>query len=217
VLIAEMLVLVTIKDNGHVPVRNNITKAAVSGALLAELAMDRKLTLAKGGTRRAAGARPRDELLADVYDATRNHLDGRKAVLVISGLSRHIGGSWNRVGDRLVDAGVLGRHRPLGLLMTRYPVIGVAARQAVLEYVQAAAVGPLPLPPDAAVVLSIAGECRLLKRVVPDRRARLEARRRMTHARVYETPFAPDVAGVVNEVVNRVFTIANSINRQRSA
>jgi hypothetical protein len=124
VLIAEMLVLVTIKDNGHVPVRNNITKAAVSGALLAELAMDRKLTLAKGGTLRAAGARPRDELLADVYDATRNHLDGRKAVLVISGLSRHIGGSWNRVGDRLVDAGVLGRHRPLGLLMTRYPVIG---------------------------------------------------------------------------------------------
>jgi len=38
-------------------------------------------------------AQVNDELLADVYDTVREHLDGRKAKRVISGLSRHIGGS----------------------------------------------------------------------------------------------------------------------------
>jgi hypothetical protein len=54
---------------------------------------------------------PGDDLLADVYDAVREHLEGKKAKQVISGLNRRIGGSWNRVVDRLVGTGVLGREK----------------------------------------------------------------------------------------------------------
>jgi hypothetical protein len=65
----------------------------LTGALLAEVAIDGQLTIAEDGTVRAGDTRPGDELLADVYDTVREHLDGRKAKRVISGLSRHIGGS----------------------------------------------------------------------------------------------------------------------------
>jgi hypothetical protein len=44
VLIAEMLLLVAVDDNGHVPVGNDaFVKVGLTGALLAELAVDGKL------------------------------------------------------------------------------------------------------------------------------------------------------------------------------
>jgi hypothetical protein len=65
-------------------------KVGLTGALLAELAIGGQLTIADDGTVRIGDTRPGDELLADVYDAVRNHLEGKKARQVISGLSRHI-------------------------------------------------------------------------------------------------------------------------------
>jgi Golgi phosphoprotein 3 (GPP34) len=211
VLIAEMLLLVAVDDKGRVPIRrkasftrrNAFMEVGLAGALLAELAVDGQLTIARRGPVRAAGTRPADELLAEVYDAVRNHLDGRKPRGAIDGLGRDIGGTWNRVVGRLVAAGVLGRDRPSVLRPAAHPVIDAAARQAVLEQVQAAA-GVGPMRADAALVLALAGPCRLLEEVAPERGpARRQAIRRMSHATA-EAPFAPDVATSVNELVAAV-------------
>jgi hypothetical protein len=113
-LIAEMLLLVAVNDKGHVSPWSggSFLNVGLTGALLAELAMGGQLTIADDGTVRAGPTRPDDELLADVYDAVLEHLDGRKTQQVIRGLSRHIGGSQNRVIDRLADTGVLGPSPP---------------------------------------------------------------------------------------------------------
>jgi Golgi phosphoprotein 3 (GPP34) len=211
VLIAEMLLLLAIDDSGGVPIRRKATftrrnafmEVGLSGALLAELTIGGHLTIQKYGPVRAGDTRPADELLADVYGAVRNHLHGRNARGVIDGLNRDIGGSWNRVVNRLVDVGVLDRDRPSALRPGRYPVIQVAAQQAVLQQVRTAAAGTGPLRPDVAVVLALAGPCRLMEEVAPERRARTQALRRMAGA-ITAAPFAPDVATSVNELVAAV-------------
>jgi hypothetical protein len=123
VLIAEMLLLTALDDKGSVPVGSGaLVQVGLTGALLADLAIDGQLAVAEDGTVRAGDTRPGDELLADVYDAVREHLQGRNVRQVIGGLSHRIGGSWNRVVDRLTGAGVLGRDRPSLLRQTRHPV-----------------------------------------------------------------------------------------------
>jgi hypothetical protein len=210
VLIAEMLLLVAVDDKGHVPVGSDaFVMVGLAGALLAELAVGGQLTIGDDGTVRTADTRPADELLADVYDAVRNHLEGRKAKQVISGLSRHIGGSRDRVVDRLVGTGVLGRERPSVLRPTRHPVQDTAARQAVLDQVRTAARGEGPVPPEVAVVLALAGPCRLLERVAPDRATRREARKQIARATA-ETPFAPGVATIIDELIAAVAVSATT-------
>jgi hypothetical protein len=212
VLIAEMLLLVAINDQGHVSPWSggSFLNVGLAGALLAELAMSGQLTIAGDGTVRAGDTRPDDELLADVYDAIREHLDGRKTRPVIRGLSRRIGGSRDRVVDRLVDVGVLGRDRPSIWRPTRHPVIDTATHQAVLDQVRAVATGEGPVPPDIAVVLALAGPCRLLERVAPDRSTRRQAKERIARATA-ETPFAPGVAKIVDELIAAVAATAASI------
>ena len=129
VLIAEMLLLVAVNDKGRVPFgSDSFVNIGLTGALLAELAIDGRLTIDEDGTVRAGDTRPGDVLLAEAYDAVREHLEGRKAKRVIGGLSRHIGGSRKRVVDRLVEGGVLGRDRPSAFRPTRHPVRDRAAR-----------------------------------------------------------------------------------------
>ena len=207
-----MLLLVAVNDEGHVSPWSggSFLNIGLTGALLADLAMGGQLTIADDGTVRAGPTRPDDELLADVYDAVLEHLDGRKTQQVIRGLSRHIGGSQNRVIDRLADTGVLGRDRPSILRPTRHPVIDTATHQAILEQVRAAATGQGPIPPDIAVILALAGPCRLLERVAPDRGTRRNAKKRIAHATA-ETPFAPGVAKIVDELIAAVAATAASI------
>ena len=144
-----MLLLVAVNDKGHVSPWNggSFLNIGLTGALLAELAMGGQLAIAADGTVRAGDTRPDDELLADVHDAVREHLDGRKTRQVIRGLSRHIGGSRDRIVDRLVDSGILGREKPSILQPTRHSVIDTATHQAVLDQVRAAAGGDGPMPP----------------------------------------------------------------------
>ena len=207
-----MLLLVAVNDKGHVSPWSggSFLNVGLTGALLAELAMGGQLTIAGDGTVRAGPTRPDDELLADVYDAIREHLDGRKTRQVISGLSRRIGGSRDRVVDRLVDTSVLGRDRPSILRPARHPVIDTATHQAVLDQVRAVATGEGPVPPDIAVVLALAGPCRLLERVAPDRGTRRNAKKRMAHA-IAETPFAPGVSQIIDELIAAVAATATSI------
>jgi hypothetical protein len=211
VLIAEMLLLVAVNDKGRVPFgTDSFVDIGLTGALLAELAIDGRLTIAEDGTVRAGDARPGDVLLGDAYDAVREHLEGRKAKRVIGGLSRRIGGSRRRVVDRLVEGGVLGRDRPSAFRPTRHPVLDRAARQAVVDQVRAAAMGEGPVRPDVAVVLALTGPCRLLERVAPERSTRGEAKRRIARATA-ETPFAPTVAKVVDELIAAVAATATTI------
>ena len=165
--------------------------------------------LAEDGTVRAGDTRPDDLLLADAYDAVREHLEGRGARRVIGGLSRHIGGSRKRVVERLVEGGVLGRDRPSVFRPTRHPVLDTAARQAVLDQVRVAATGGGPVRPEVAVVLALTGPCRLLERVAPERSTRGEAKRRIARVTA-ETPFAPEVAKIVDELIAAVAVTATT-------
>ena len=206
-----MLLLVAVNDKGHVPFGGDaFIKVGLSGALLAELAIDGRLTIAEDGTIRAGDTRPDDELLADVYDAVREHLAGRKAKQVISGLDHRIGGSWKRVTGRLVGTGVLGREKPSVFRPTQHPVLDTAARQAVLDQVRAAAAGDGPVSADVVVVLALSGPCRLLERVAPDRQTRGEAKRRIARATA-ETPFAPGVAKIIDELIAAVAVTAATV------
>jgi hypothetical protein len=63
VLIAEMLLLTALDDKGNVPVGSGaLIRVALTGALLADLAIDGRLAVAEDGTVRAADAGPGDEL-----------------------------------------------------------------------------------------------------------------------------------------------------------
>ena len=89
-------------------------------------------------------------------------------------------------------------------------VIGAAARQAVVDQVRAAATGAGPVRPDVAVVLALAGPCRLLERVAPDRSTRREAKRRIARATA-EAPFVPGVAKIVEKLIAAVTATAAAI------
>jgi hypothetical protein len=211
VLIAEMLLLTALNDKGQVPVGSGaLIRVGLTGALLAELAIDGRLAVADDGTVRAGDAGPGDELLADACDAVREHLQGRNVRHVIGGLSHHIGGSFDRVAGRLTGAGVLGRDRPSLLRPARYPVFGTAARQAVLDQVRAAAAGEGPVSPQVAVVLALIGPCRLLDRVAPDPGTRGEAKRRIDRVTA-QTPLAPGAATIVDETIVAITVTATTV------
>ena len=66
VLIAEMLLLVAVNDKGRVPFgSDSFVNIGLTGALLAELAIDGRLTIDADGTVRAGDTRPGDALLAE--------------------------------------------------------------------------------------------------------------------------------------------------------
>jgi hypothetical protein len=79
-----------------------------------------------------------------------------------------------------------------------------------LDQVRAAATGEGPVRPDVAVVLALTGPCRLLERVAPERGTRGEAKRRIARATA-ETPFAPSVAKVVDQLIAAVAVTATTI------
>jgi hypothetical protein len=211
VLIAEMLLLLALNDKGSVPVGSGaLIRVGLTGALLAELAIDGRLAVAADGTVRAADTGPGDDLLADACAAVREHLQGRTVRQVIGGLSHHIGGSWNRVTGRLTGAGVLGRDRPSLLRPARHPVLDTAARQAVLDQVRAAAAGQRPVSPQVAVVLALIGPCRLLDRVAPDPATRADAQRRIDRVTA-ATPLPPGVATILDELIVAITVTATTV------
>jgi cytochrome c oxidase assembly factor CtaG len=65
------------------------------------------------------------------------------------------------------------------------------------------------VPPEVAVVLALAGPCRLLERVAPDRATRREARKQIARATA-ETPFAPGVATIIDELIAAVAVSATT-------
>jgi hypothetical protein len=60
------------------------------------------------------------------------------------------------------------------------------------------------------VVLAPAGPCRLLERVAPERSTRREVKKRIARATT-ETPFAPRVAKIVDELIAAVAATAATV------
>ena len=179
------MLLVAVDDKGHVPAGSDaFVKVALTGALLAELAIDGQLTVGDDGTVRTADPRPADVLAratsttpcATTWKARR---PGRSssASAVTSGKP----GSRGRPAGRRWRAGP---GPPSVLRPTRHPVLDTAARQAVLDQVRAAARGEGPVRPDVGVVLALAGPCRLRERVAPDRGTRGEAKKQIARGAV---------------------------------
>jgi hypothetical protein len=76
--------------------------------------------------------------------------------------------------------------------------------------VRVAAAGQGPVPSDVAVVLALAGPCRILELLAPDRSTRREAKKPITSATA-DTPFAPGIAKTVDELIAAVAATAASI------
>jgi hypothetical protein len=220
VLIAEKLLLMAVNDDGRLPMgKTSLMEVGLTGALLAELAIDGQLRLLEHGRWRSATIqrgdfRPADPLLADVYDALQGHLADRDARTLIQFLGGRIGGSWDRVVDRLIEGGVLGRDRPSPLLPTQHPVINVAVYQAVLAEVRTAALGPGPVRPDVAVVLRLVKGDPYRRALPPRGPARVQAMRNTLRI-MANTTLAPDVAKVVDQLVSAADWRFNDLKEHR--
>jgi len=65
---------------------------------------------------------------------------------------------------------------------TRHPVVDATAHARLRAEVHSAAIGEGPLDPRHAALLALAGPCRLLEVVAPDRADRAQAKRRIAEA-----------------------------------
>jgi len=199
VLIAQELVLLALDPDRGVPVNSSRAPltACLSGALVAELGLG-GLVGVQGRRFAVTGTPPAPGLLHDVYQALRSPA-GRRSADQLRRLDRQIGGSWKRVVDGLVEAGIVDR-RPVRRLLwtlTTHPVLAPAVRQEVLDRVRAAAAGEGPIDPRTAVVLALSGPARLLEVVAPDH-PRDHAKQRIAQA-ADATPVAPVVQQVIRE------------------
>jgi len=179
--------------------------AGLAGALLAELAIAGHLGI-KDGRIVPAGVPPTDPFLAEVLAAIGSETTDR-AKSAVKKLDRQVGGVWHRLVERMVAAGTLGEDKHGRLLPTRHPVLDRPGQDSVLGGVRAAAAGDGPLVPRSAVLLALAGPCRLLERVAPDRSDRRHAKTRINQA-TDQAPFGPEVKQVIDELIAAVAVAA---------
>ncbi len=190
-LIAEEFVLLALNPDGTPATYQPGYATGVTGALVTELVQEGHVTL-EGGRVGLTGTVPTDSLLRQVLENVAK-LDGKKLKSRLGSI-RHSG--WNEVVDGMIDAGVLGRHRPSPLQPTRHPVSDPVAHAALLARVRSAATGDDPLAPRDATLLALAGPCQLLEVLAPDRADRKHAKRRIADATV-QVPAAAAVKYVI--------------------
>ncbi len=202
VLIAEELLLIALDpESGRVPMgAQDYVKVGLSGALLAELALSGSLAMSGGRITVVAGDRPGDPLLAATIDAVGSGLAGRRAKAVVAKLDKSVGGVWEQVVGRRVDAGTIGREKRGLLSPTRHPVLDRPVQELVLAHIRVAAIGDQPLEPHRAVVLAFCGPCRLLEKVAPERSQHRQAKMRIKQA-TRSAPFGPEVKKVIDDLV----------------
>ena len=161
-LLAEEFVLLALDADGTVARgASNQPSAAVgvTGALVAELALDGHLDLTDGRIR-LTGTRPADPLLRQALDNVAPH-EGKRLKSRLGSI-KHAG--WTEVVDAMVASGVLGREKEM-LRSTRHPVRDPAAHAALLARMRAAATGD-------ARPRSADGRAPRAVRAVPDARGR---------------------------------------------
>jgi hypothetical protein len=208
VLIAEELILVALDPvKGTAPLgARTYLNAGLAGALLAELAVAGNLGI-KDGRIVPAGDPPTDAFLAEVLAAIGSETTAEKAKSAVRKLDKQVGGVWHRLVERMVAAGTLGEDKHGRLMPTRHPVLDRPLQSSVLAGVRASAAGDDPLAPRSAVLLALAGPCRLLERVAPDRSGRRHAKSRIKQA-TDTAPFGPEVKQVIDELIAAVAVAA---------
>jgi len=193
VLLAEEFVLLALDPDGAVARGSTNQPSAaigVTGALVAELALDGHLDLTDGRIR-LTGTRPADPLLAQALDNVAPHEGGKLKSRL--GSIKHAG--WSEVVDAMVASGTLGRQKE-ALRPTRHPVRDPAAHAALLARVRAAATSDEPLDARTAVLLALSGPCQMLEVVAPTRADRATAKERIAHA-AEQVPAADAVKHVI--------------------
>lgn len=192
-LIAEELLLL-----GLDPVRGTVVNrgraelvAGLAGAVEAELALAGAVALVDKRVG-VVGARPEHPLLAAAYDQLGSPR-GRRAASQLRLLEKSVG-LWAGVVDGLTYQDVLSRRvdRILGFSVTRHPVLDRALQADVVSRVRLAVDGDDPFDPRTAVLVALAGPCRLRNVVAPDRSSRRHAKSRFRLAQA-EVPIAPAV------------------------
>ena len=178
-LLAEELVLLALDPDGTLA-RGASNQSAVvigvTGALVAELALDGHLDLDDGRIR-LTGTRPTDPMLAQALDNVEPH-QGKKLKSRLAAI-KHSG--WTEVVDGLIERGVVGREKE-PLRATRHPVLDETTHAEVLGRLRAAAAGTGEVEPRTAVILALSGPCYLLEVVAPDKAGHKHARQRIDHA-----------------------------------
>lgn len=208
-LIAEELLLVGLDPaKGSLPMgTSDYVKIGLSGALLAELALMGAIDVRDGKVVAVPGEPPSDPLLAELQTAIAAEPRGIAPKSALKRLDRSLGGVRQRLSDRLVEAGVLAKDEGGLLSSTKYPVADRAAHSAVLRAAQAAATGAEPLTDRQAILLALAGPCRLLERIAPERSDHKQAKARIAAASE-QAPFAPEVKKVIDELIAAVAMVA---------
>jgi Golgi phosphoprotein 3 (GPP34) len=199
-LMTEELLLLAIDPEGGTIVngaRQNL-KPGLVGAAISELALEGRVELRD---RRfvATGDAPADPVMRDVHRELARP-KGRRAKDQVRRLDRAVGGLLDRTMAGLVDSGVLREERERVLLwpVTRHPVVDPHAHRRLVDRLRDAARGDGVLEPRTAVLLALAGPCRLLEVVAPDRGERAHAKARIKQATDL-TPVAPVVKAVIQE------------------
>jgi Golgi phosphoprotein 3 (GPP34) len=212
-LIAEELLLLALDpDKGRVPSGSrDYLKIGLSGALLAELAVEGRLVIA--GKKLGIVEPPvdiatpiDDPLLARALALLTGELAGQSAKRTIKRVDKRLGGVWSILVDRLIDEGVIGREKRSALTATRHPVLDIARHAAIVANARAAASGDGPLSPRDAVILAFSGPCRLLERVAPERSDRRHAKARIAEA-TKVAPLAPTVKALIDELIAAGITV----------
>lgn len=202
-LIAEELVLLALRPDGKLARGASMQSAVavgVTGALVAELAIDGHLDITQGRIR-LTGTRPSHPLLAQVLDHVTPH-EGKKLKSRLGSVKRS---GWSEVVDAMIAHGALGRDEGF-LRPTRHPVSDPVAHERLLQEVRAAAAGTGPLEPRMAVLLALAGPSQLLEVVAPDRGHRKAARKRIDTA-ADQVPAAEAVKATIQETQAAVIAV----------
>jgi hypothetical protein len=206
-LAEELLLLALDPDKGTVPLGcQDYVKVGLSGALLAELALRGSIVVDDGRVV-VSGDLPAEPVLAAAAAFLGGDAKGWPAKKAVQKLDKALGGVWARLVDPLIEAGVLDRDKAGPLSVTRHPVLDTAAHAALLDGIRAAAAGTGPLDPRHAVLLALAGPCRLLERVAPERSQRRAAKARIKDA-TEQAPFGPEVKKVIDDLIAAAAAIA---------
>jgi len=193
-LIAEELVLLSLHPERGTALNGSgePLKPAVAGALIAELALAGAVTL-EGGRFVTGKAVLTDPLLLEALAALGK---GKRSKQQLTRMDKALGGARDRVVDRLIDAGALGRDKRGALSATTHPLLRPEAREEPRARVRAAAAADGEIEARTAVLLALCGPVRLLE-VVADK-PHDHAKRRIAQATEL-TPVAPIVKKVIQE------------------
>ena len=212
-LAEELLLLAFDSDEGRPPLgKGDALKPGLSGALLCELALRGKVSVADDRVEVVDRSPTGDDLLDEVLGLLGEGGGRRKKVKgQVKALARSLGKVRDRVARRLVAGGTLSEERrhAAGLVpVARYPVADRGMHQRLRDEVRRW-VNDDSAPPDPrlATLVALLGACQLLGAISDDRAERRRASAR-ARAAMKDNPAARAVKAIVEEVATAAAAVA---------